>query len=285
MISNIDQRVLFYDSSAGSFTDITKQVNTYDTGSSALTFDAGDYLYVGSFYPINHKFFKLTANVTVAAPTIEVYGSSQWRSVVDVLDYTELGGASFGQTGILQFTPDQDESWGIVNDTSEEPGLTEFTSGPVIYNKYWTRIGFDTPGVSCSISYVGSLFASESDLFAEYSHLRENVLLDSWETGKTDWEEQRVIASEYIVTDLKKRSIIIERSQILDTSILQEPCVHKAAQMIFSGLGPKNYADEIASAATRYGDAINLGKFEVDANANGQKDRGEQTITTRRMTR
>ncbi len=285
MISNIDQRVLFWDDSASSFTDITKEVNTYDTGSASLTFDTGDYLYIGSFFPINHKFFKITANVTAASPTVEVFGASSWDPVVDILDYTESSGTSFAQTGILQFTPDRDESWNMVTDTSEEAYLTEFQNGPVIYNKYWIRLSFDTPGVSTDLSYVGSMFANESDVFAEYSHLRSSTLLDMWETGKTDWEEQRVLASEYVVTDLKKRSIIIERSQILDISILQEPCVHKTAAMIFSGLGPKNYESEIENALKRYSNAINLQKFEVDANANGQKDRGEQTITTRRMSR
>jgi hypothetical protein len=184
MISNIDQRVLFWDDSASSFTDITKEVNTYDTGSTSLTFDAGDYLYIGSFFPINHKFFKLTQNVTAAAATVEVYGASSWHSAVDILDYTESSGTSFAQTGILQFTPNRDESWNLVADTSEEAYLTEFASGPVIYNKYWIRIGFDTPGVSTSLSYVGSLFANESDLFAEYGHLRDTVLLDYLIHGK-----------------------------------------------------------------------------------------------------
>lgn len=285
MISNIDQRVLFWDDSAVAFTDITKEVNTYDSGSTSLTFDAGDYLYIGSFFPINHKFFKLTANVTAAIPTIEIFGASQWNAVVDIIDYTDVSGTSFAQSGVLQFTPDRDESWNLVSDTSEEAYLTEFQNGPTIYDKYWIRIGFDTPGVSSALSYVGSLLASESDLFAEYSHLRDTILLDSWETGKTDWEEQRVVASEYVVTDLKKRSIIKERSQILDTSILQEPCVHRTAKTIFSGLGPKNYESEIENAGKHYSEAINLQKFEVDANANGQKDRSEQTITTRRMTR
>jgi hypothetical protein len=163
--------------------------------------------------------------------------------------------------------------------------MTEFANGPEIYNKYWLRIGFSAPGVAFGLKYVGSLFASESDLLAEYSHLRDSILLDSWETGKTDWLDQRVIASEYIVTELKKRSIIKERSQILDISILQEPCVHRAAEIIYSGLGPKNYESEISNAGKRYGKAINLNKFEVDVNMNGKKERGEQTITTRRMTR
>ena len=285
MISNIDQRVLFYDSSESSFIDVTKEVNTYNSGFVELTFASGDYLYIGSYYPINHKYLNLIPNSTVAEPIIEVFGATQWNEVVDQIDYTELDGAAFGKTGIIQFTPDRDESWSLVDDNTTNSYMSEFSNGPTIYNKYWTRISFDTIGVSFSLKYVGSLFVSESDLFAEYAHLRENVLLDSWESGKTDWEEQRVIASEYIVTELKKRSIIIERSQILDISNLQEACAHKSAEIIFSGLGPKNYESEIENAAKRFGKAINLNKYEVDANANGQKDRGEQTITTSRATR
>ncbi len=286
MISNIDQRILFYDSSEGGFTDITKLVNSYDAGSASLTFDVGDYLYIGSYFPINHKYFGLTIpNSTIADISIESLGASKWCPVVNIIDYTASSLlAPMNTSGILQFTPDRDEGWNMVGDTSDEPFLTEFANGPTIYDRYWSRISFSA-SVSFTLKYVGSLFASEEDLLIEYPHLRQPVLLDSWKSGKTSWLEQLLYASEYVIKELTKKSVIIERSQILDTSILQEATVHKAAQIIYTGLGAKNYEKEIGEATKRFSENINLKKYDVDKNANGQKERYEKRITTNRATR
>lgn len=286
MISNIDQRVLFWDASASSFTDITKLVNSYDGVSASLSFDAGDKLYMGSYYPINHKYLNITsANVTSSSVSIEYYGSNKWNPVVDTLDYTESAGVPLAASGILQFTPDRDEGWNLVTDTSDEPPLTEFASGPVVYDKYWTRIGFGAAIGAVSISYVGSLLADEAELLREYPHLNQSVLLNSWESGKTDWLEQRIVGSEYVVQDLIRKSVIIERSQVLDIALLREAAIHKTAEVIMTGLGAKNYMDEIAAASKRYSESINIRKFDVDSNANGQKDRFEKRLTTNRASR
>lgn len=285
MISNIDQRVLFWDDSASSFTDITKQVNTNDSSSASLTFDAGDKLYIGSYFPINHKYLRVsTANIVPSTVSIEYYGASQWNAVVDTLDYTDSAGVPLSQSGILQFTPDRDEPWNLVTDSSDESFLTEFASGPVIYDKYWTRISFSAV-VSFDLQYVGALLANESDLTDEYPHLNQSVLLSSWEAGKTDWFDQRLAASEYVIKDLTKKSVIIERSQVLDVATLQDAAVHKCAVIIMNGLGAKNYVAEIEAAQKMYSLAINIKKYDIDANANGQKERFEKNLTINRATR
>lgn len=285
MISNIDQRVIFWDASESSFTDITKQVNSYDDVSESLSFDAGDKLYIGSYFPINHKYLSVSAaNVVAGNITVEYYGASKWNAVVDTLDYTEQAGVPFALSGIIQFTPDREEGWNLVGDTSEESALTEFSGGPVIYDKYWTRISFSSV-VSFGLQYIGSLLASEDDLFREYPHLNQSVLKSSWETGKTDWLDQLITASEYVLSDLVKKSVIIERSQVLDIALLRAACVHKTAMTIMTGLGAKNYVEEIKEAHKLYSLAINIKKYDVDANANGQKERFEKRVSINRATR
>jgi len=286
MISNIDQRVLFWDDSASSFLDITREVNAYNDVSASLNFDVGDKLYIGSYFPINHKYLNISsANAIAADVSVEYYGSRKWNPVVDILDYTELASVPLARPGILQFTPDRDEGWNLVTDTSDEPYLTEFSSGPVVYDKYWTRLGFSAAIGSVSIAYVGSLLAEEDELLREYPHLNQAVLLRSWEVGKTDWLEQRIIGSEYVLQDLVRKSVIVDRSQILDIAPLGEACIHKTAEIIMTGLGVKNYKASIEQASKRYSESINIRKFDVDANANGQKERFEKRLTTNRVSR
>ena len=146
------------------------------------------------------------------------------------------------------------------------------------------RLSFDTTP-SFSLNYVGSLFCEESDLFAEYPSLNQAVLLNSWKVGKTDWLDQRVVATEFIVTDLKRRNIITERSQVIELATLTYACVHKTANIIYSGLGPRNYAEEIDLSGKRYIDAMNQNKFEQDANASSIKETFESNVTSRRASR
>ena len=285
MISNIDQRVLFWDSSESAFTDITKAVNNFKEGFAELTFAANDYLYIGTFLPFNHRYFNIGApNSTESTATVEMWNGSTWSSAADILDYTILNDASFGKSNILQFTPNQDYSWALVGDTTESSNMPEFASGPTIIQKYWMRIGFNVP-VEFQLKYVGNLFCNESDLFDEYPALDSQSILSSWDEGKTSWPDQRVVASEYVVTDLKRRNIIIERSQILDISIFKEPAVNKAANIIYNGLGVRNYQEEVNASGSRYTDSMNLNKFETDINGNGQKDRFEQVVSTSWATR
>ena len=286
MISNIDQRVLFYDASESAFTDITRQVNDFNTGIVSLVFDTGDYLYFGSFLPFNHKFFKFGAPNSVAAtPTVETYDGTEWDTVVDQLDYTELNGATFGRSGILQFTPNLFETnWNIVSRTTQEANLPEFANGPEIYQKYWARISYSA-NISYQLKYVGSKFCDDDDLYQEYPFFNNNSIRQAWDGTKVDWEDQQILAAEYIVFELKRRNIIVERSQILELSTLKEAAVHRTAHIIWNGLGARNYSEELGKSAKLYIDAMNQNKFETDTDGDGRKDRSEMIVTTQRATR
>lgn len=288
MISNIDQRVLYWDNSIASFTDITKEVNDYKTGTVSLSIDTDDYLYFGSFLPFNHKFFKLSAvNSTISKPIIETFDGIEWDTVVDSIDYTESGGASFGQTGVLQFTPNLFETnWSIVSRTTQTPNLTEFQNGPEIYEKYWMRLSWSANPITFDLDYVGSKFCDDDDLYAEYPYFNNDSIRMAWDTSKTTWEEQQITASEYIIFELKRRNIIVERSQVLELSTLKEPAIHRTAHIIWNGLGAGNYEDEINKSAKLYTDSMNQNKFETDNDGDGRKDRSEMVLpTTGRATR
>lgn len=280
MISNNDQRVLV--DNAGVFEDLTKEVNNFGEGFKAITLDVGDFLYFGSFLPFNQKYFEFVKGNGTASPLkIEIYDGSVWKECLDILDYTELSGKPLGKSGVLQFNKVDTDNWSLVSKSSE---VTALSGSPEIYSKYWARISIAAAS-SLSIKYIGSKFARHDELLGEYPALGSPTLLESWAEGKQDWKEQLITASEYVIADLKKRGIITERSQVIEQSVLLEPTIHKAAQIIFNGLGSRNYAEEIKDAQGFYKSAMNMEKFEQDANGSGQKERFEQVVSTSRASR
>jgi len=285
MISINDQRVLVYDDSASSFLDITKDVNRWHEGSQTITLDANDAIYVGSFLPFSNMYFEVSvSNPDPADLIFEYWDGATWRATVDQIDFTMASGATLSNSGMVHIFPDDQYTWSYVERTTDVADLTEFAMGPEIYKKYWTRIR-SSAVITFGLSYIGTLLCSEDELLAEYPQFDSVSLKSSWESGKTDWLEQRVIASEYIVQDLKTRSLISDRTQIIETSIYKPGAVHKAAEIIFNGLGARNYAAEIAVAKDRYKDAMALNHFEIDVNANAIKERSEQSISIRRGSR
>ena len=281
MISINDQRVLIV--KPAGIDDITKDVNQLLSGTAQISLAATtDYIYFGSFLPFNQKYFDFSlGNGTVASLKIEVYDGSVWQQSQDIIDYTENLGAPFSRSGTVQFNVEDDESYGVIGNSDEIPELSNYKE---IYSKSWVRFSFDQD-VTFSLRYIGSKFASHADFVGEYPLLRNEALLNAWEENKTTWKNELIKASEYVIQDLKKRKIIVERSQVVEASVLFEPTIHRAAMTVFSGLGVKNYMEEYKNASESYLSSMDLDKFEQDANGNGQKDRFEQFVSTSRASR
>jgi hypothetical protein len=276
MQSNLDQRIFFYDASATSWTDHTVALNDWKNGKNvSLTFDAGDYLYISTFLPFNHKFFRFFPGSAAArSPRVELLNApNEWSLVVDQLDYT--GGMR--NSGVLQWTPNFDKNWGLVTDSQRD--IDALAGGPTIYDAYWLRISF-TQVTTFTLSYIGQRFSSDNDLFMEYPMLQNQQILAGWAQGKTDWEDQHLLAALYLAKEMRQRNIIFSDNQILDIATLRSPAVHKAAHIIYSGLGARNYAEEIKLAAENFTRAMTQDKFRTDTNANARLDRSEKVIMT-----
>jgi len=285
MISNLDQRVMYFNSQTGQFLDYTIQVNEFNNGKTAsIQLNPGDYLYITSFLPFNHKYFMIggpPSSTATTRPLIEYNNNNEWYRAADLLDYTDF----FKESGVLQFTPDYDKSWGLVGRSSTE--VTALVNAPVVYDSYWMRISFpdETDPVEFELEYVGQKFSSDDDLFQEYPMLQAPKLLENWKTGKTSWDDQHLLAATYVAKELVKRDILINNAQILDIATLRGPSVHKTAVIIYSGIGARNFKDEIALADSKFEKAMRMDKFQVDLNANARKDRPEVCVTTSRASR
>lgn len=281
-MSSLDQRILFWDQSAASFTDHTIKLNDFSNSQTVtFTLDAGDYIYISSWLPFNHKYFKLsTVAVTGRDPYIEVNDLATWSPVADTLDYT----TGMTATGVLQFTRDINKTWARVpNNKRDIPVMS--TAPTTIYDQYWTRISFPDGSITFTASYIGQCFSNDTDLFGEYPQLRNSGLMTAWEQGKANWNDQHLLAATYIAKTLRQKGLIYSNEQLLDIASLRSASVHKTANIIWSGLGAKNYASEIAATEKAFENALTMDKFQVDKDMDGVKGTVDRVTTTRRMTR
>lgn len=281
-MSTLDQRIYLV-TGAGAVTDLTIPLSEFDSNTSAVSMLADvDYLYIGTALPFNHRYFHLsTANVVAATPSIDIWYSQQWKTVVNILDRTELSGAPLGKSGNLEFQVDREFGWDREQDSID---ITELANAPLAYDLYWTRISFDQ-NVSFTLKYVGQKFSDDRCLYARYPHFNSATLMNAFTSGKTDWDEQHIEAADDIVKDLIDRRIVLGKGQVLDISELRPASVHRTATIIFGGLGINRNPEQFKDAEAKYYSAMNKKKWNVDLNQNGMIDDTERKASTIFMTR
>lgn len=251
--------------------------------SSTGAWDAKSYLYISSYLPFNHRYFDVsTANDKSGTLTIDVWYNSEWTSVVDIVDMTSTSGISLAKSGNIYFTVDTLKTWEIEDDSSE---ITELSTTKV-YNSYWMRLGYNASVDSATvINYIGYKFCEDVDLYTLYPIFNNTALMTQFKSGKTNWNDQTISASKIIVSDLTSRELIHSKDQIMDSSRYQQSCIHKTAEIIYAGLGT-SYRDDKNDAAKEYANAMNVGNFNIDINADGKLDRIEKVGSKiSRMTR
>jgi len=295
MITQHNQRVFFGDN--GALQDITLEVNPYRKGIFPVSYTAGeDYIYCGVDLPFNHKYFDMTvANTVVNTVLVEIWDGTEWCEAIDILDDTANSttnpDASLGESGIISFKNRIDNSQGksVCNwqcdDTDE---ITDLTTGPLIYSKYWIRFSWDV-SFTATINHVGQLFNDDDDLYGFYPDLNNQDMKDCFEpdepTGtKADWIEQEIQAVESITREMRARHLLWSPNQILDFEILRNAAIHKTAELIYSAFGTA-YEENRKLAQTKYKEAFNLDKFNIDKNRNSNLDCGEDRVSTQYLRR
>jgi hypothetical protein len=246
--------------------------------SDSAIWDGKSRLYMSSFLPFNTKYFDITvANDQGGTLDIDIWYNDEWVSVVDSIDYTDL----LTKSGNIVFTVDENKGWMIEDKSSDIEGLTTTN----IYDSYWMRLTLATTSDSAlSINYIGHKFAEDSDLLLKYPMLKSQSLKTAFATGKTDWHDQLVLASDFIIDDLKSRALIISKDQLLNVTRFKNACCYKAADIIFHGLGEK-WFDHATKAEARYAQDMHMDNFGIDINGDGEPSRFEQTVRIRRMNR
>ena len=243
----------------GGLTDYTELLDYYSSA-SAFVLTTSDYFYMASLYPFNNFWAKMgVANTNSANVSVE-YWADEWKTAVEVVDDTN----GFQQDGYIYFTPDKRSRWfresTRENDQPRIPELSTVT----IYDMYWMRISVDANlSAGTTLKYIGHKFCSDSDLFAEYREFKNPNFISAYESGKTDWEEQIVRASDLIVKDMVAKNIIVHKGQLLDHKKLLLPTVPKTAGVIYQNLGD-DYKDDLKNAKLEAASRLSNQIFHVD---------------------
>lgn len=279
-MSILTNRVIFKDSTTA--TDLSVELNNADskTGTVNIVVADSDALYFGSELPFNARYIRVsTANDQASVVSVEYFdGSSSFVSAVDVIDETSSGGNTLAQSGWISWKSDKDEGNPGKQDTDDMP-TTEFlqSSGLKIYDLYWVKLTFSADLKSTTaLSYVGYKFCEDEDIGALYPQLNTSDIKGQFSTGKTDWDEQIIHASDMIVRDLKNDNRyreFVSRNQILDPEQLNHACVYKTARLIFNEFGDDS-KDEFERAQRLYKEALDT-VLRLDLDGDVRLDQGE----------
>lgn len=276
-MSVITQRVIWDDN--GTLKDLSASLNRYHANPETIPLVAAeDKLYIGSELPFNHRYVNMTTANTAASiiSSIEVWSGSAWVGVVDIIDQTQLGSATFGQSGIFSFSVARNSSWSQEATTEDVTGLSSLK----IYNLYWMRLTFSADlDAGTQINYIGHKFSDDSALAPNgYRDLERADVKTGYEAGKTNWDEQHIAAAEEILRFLKKNRTIWSANQVLDWGQFEQPSIHKTAEIAFRGFGD-DFATERNEAKKLFETTMNQGVFVVDRDEDGKVDERERRFT------
>lgn len=260
----LNNRVIF--NNAGTLTDASIALSNIQSGSASFDFEtATDYIYLGSDLPFNHRHFDMgTVNAVTSVVTVDLWNGTEWVAAIDIIDQTSVSGASLAQDGIISWRPDEDESSWNWDDTDDMTGSGLETLK--IKGLYWARVKFSANLTdTLSFNYIGHKFNDDEELYSEYPEFSQSTMKTAYESGKTDWNEQELVAAEYIIQDLRSNNLITSQNQILDWRIFAKASVHKTAEIIFRAFGD-DYKDNMLEANKAYKQHINLKQFNIDQN-------------------
>ena len=257
-------------------TDISVAVSDYRATTYAMTYTAGQYIYIGSSCPMNNMFVDMAvvSAVSTNAPVISVWYGSAWVPVVDLID----GTAAMTASGRLSWSLEIFKGW-----DSEQLSTTVGLASTAIYNRYWMRISWPN-SFTATLGFLGQKFSDDVLLASLYPDLMQSAILAGYKTGKTTWNDQHFMAAEAIVKDLRRRNIILKRGQIFDWTVFEDAACHKVAEIVYSAFGVP-YKDHVIAAKQRYETEMNTRVYVVDVNGDGQLEEAEKVNKSGWMTR
>ena len=254
------------------YTDVSMELSQRE--SVAIPLATTDALFIGQHYPFNNLYVGVSAvNANTAHMHVAYWNNKEWESAVDVLDATKATGKTLAQSGAIQWSPDRDESkWADTADTrdnSAPPQLASFA----IYDMYWLRL---KPSANLSslaaINRVGFAFCTSSQLLDIDPEL--NNYLGAWATGKINWTDQILVATEHLISDLKGRGLVVHAGQILRPDEFTLAVKYRTLSLIYGQLGPE-FLPKTQAYFSEYQNQISQKAYTIDKNADGEATRSE----------
>lgn len=243
-------------------TDVTTSLSDYFNGAASYDLAPNKFLYISSALPFRQIYFALGTEVaTNETLQIEYYAGTTHQWVQTTYTRDETNGLS--NSGYITLQPDRNKPWAIINNTASVAELSDYT----FYENYWIRISLSAE-TSVSLQWIGSKFCSTTQLYRQYPAVNNPRILEAFGAGKTDWEDQTVIASEIIIEDLRKDFAFDAAAQIADRTNLQNACIYRTVALIYTGLGDVG-VDNVERAMEQYRLALKAGALIVDEDQNG----------------
>jgi len=227
-----------------------------------------DYLYIGQHFPFNNFFLQVsTANTVTNAISMDywVSKSTGWYPVVDILDGTRASGKALAKSGVVQFSPDNQFTWGRVGDAKGET-LPTGLSTVKVYNMYWLRIKWSVlPSAGTAMKRLAYAFTRHQQL--DNLDAQINSYLGSFAVGKTSWDDEIVTASMQVLLELKRRGLVVTPGNILRFDDVTHATDWKALILIYQNLGPA-FRQKLIDAQAEFTRALDLTRFSFDADDN-----------------
>ena len=269
----------------GTLTDLTLALSDYHSVTAVPHIDTGtDFLYVGSDLPFNHRYFLIdVVNNQDATISIDLWTGDGWTAAIDILDGTLNGTHPMGKSGIISWTPDPDKSSWSWDDTNEMPnsGLQSLK----IQGLYWARLKWSANlRNTMALQYVGHKFSEDADLYVEYPEFSTNNFKTAFASGKNNWNDQHLLAAEYVIQDLRVMNLARQGDQILDWRRFKNASVHKAAEIIYKAFGD-DYENNLVQAKRDYKDSLQQKYYNLDTNRDATLTEQEKVPTTVFVTR
>ncbi len=265
-------RVIY--SNNGVLTDLSDDVEKYRTGVATIADFVGseDAIYIGNVAPFNHLYFKFgTLNILPVNMSVKYWDGKSWFDVVEKRDRTD----GFRQDGIVEWVPDRNRAWQRDNTNNNGNEKILGLGSVTIYDLYWIKITFNSNlTASTQLKYIGYLFSNDDDLISEYPDLVRTKVKEGFETGKQNWEEQHVRASEILIDDLIKKEVIWNKGQILHRQDYTLANICKVAEIIYAAFGD-DFEDQMIKARQEYASRLDKKRFSVDLDGNGELTLGE----------
>lgn len=247
--------------------DVSVAVNDFRSAAYTFAYATGDYLYIGCECPFGNLWFDVaTANDVTAACAVQYWDGTRWVDAVDVMDETAAGGKSLAQSGRISWNVNRRSTgWNIMERSTD---ITELASTN-IYDRYWMRFAWSaTLKPTTAVTYIGQRFHTDAVLFSYYPDLRSPSLMDAYESGKTDWNEQAYMSAEVIVRDLVNRAVITSRGQILDCAVFVAASCHRCAEIVYRGVDASAETARVKAARLAYDEAMPK-VYRVDTDNDG----------------
>jgi hypothetical protein len=258
-------------------TNVQTDISLLAQNGTGFDFDltgGSDFLYVGQYYPFNNLYFSMSGgggnpSHDPTGLTVQYWTGSSWQDAVDLIDDTDC----FHESGVLQWSPDKNEGWTRISDTSEETNfdLSAFN----IYDLYWMRIGLDNGHYHSSLDckLIAYKFCQHADL-AKFDPEINEYLIPWGGASKTTWDEQILTASESVIAELKQRGLVLHQGQVLRFDDVYEATVYKTLMTIYAQLGP-SFVSKFDAAKEEYISRMSTKRWSFDMNQDGQANLGE----------